>query len=82
MDSNGSLTPLSDAAVPDLQKCFANALRRCEAGKESYGDSSFLKPHQRLITEIQEELEDVCGWSAILWSRLENLRAALSKIPQ
>ena len=67
-------TPLSDAAEPHVNRFVENVSRRYQVGKRDYGDSSFNRPLESLITEIQEELEDVAGWSAIQWSRLEVLK--------
>lgn len=39
-----------------------------------------VRPATELIAEVQEELADVCGWSAILWSRLQRLRDAAARI--
>ena len=35
-----------------------------------------------LIQEIQKELEDVCGWSCALWTRLEGLRDGAAKVDE
>ena len=57
---------------------FAARLReRLAAGAACYGDASFTRPATDLVDEIQQELEDVCGWSLILWIRLERLRDRL-----
>jgi hypothetical protein len=54
---------------------FVNRLRaRLQAGAKEYGDVSFTRPVVELVDEIQQELEDVSGWSLLLWSRLEKLR--------
>jgi hypothetical protein len=47
-------------------------------GERDYGNKSFNRPFGELLDEIQQELEDVCGWSAILWSRLQRLRDELA----
>lgn len=62
----------------DLEKeldRFCDRLRkRMVEGAVTYGDASFHRPEGELVDEIQQELEDVCGWSLILWIRLERLR--------
>lgn len=58
----------------------AELTRRMEAGAREYGDASFHKTAPRTLTEIQEELLDVCGWGFILYVRLERLRAELEKV--
>lgn len=48
--------------------------QRLEAGAAEYGDASHHRPDDELIDEIQQELEDVCGWAAILWAKLDRLK--------
>ena len=43
---------------------------RLEAGAREYGDVSFERPATELLSEIEEELLDVCAWSFIAWTRL------------
>jgi hypothetical protein len=47
---------------------------RLAAGREAYGDESFLRPIAELLNEIEEELLDVCGWSFVLWERLQAMK--------
>ena len=35
-----------------------------------------------LIRQIQEEIEDICGWSVGLWARLEALRRLAAKVDE
>jgi len=57
---------------------FVSAVRqRLEAGRVAYGDKSFNRPPAELVREIQAELLDVCGWSFILYQRLDAVLAAL-----
>ena len=59
---------------------FVTRLRtRLEAGAATYGDRSFTRPAAELVDEIQQELEDVCGWSLLLWIRLARLRGAVEQ---
>ena len=69
------MTPL-DA---DLDRFVARLRTRLEAGAATYGDRSFTRPAAELVDEIQQELEDVCGWSLLLWIRLERLRGAVER---
>ncbi len=55
----------------------ARVRERLEAGRTEYGDTSFERPPGELLEEIQQELCDVCGWSFILFERLERLRRRL-----
>jgi hypothetical protein len=65
------MTRQLDAALD----CFVARLRaRLAAGAREYDDHSFTRPAIDLVDEIQQELEDVCGWGLILWLRLDALR--------
>jgi hypothetical protein len=52
---------------------------RHAAGRTEYGDRSYSLLPGELAAEIQEELADVCGWSAVLWARLESAREAAAR---
>lgn len=64
------MTPL-DA---HLDRFVARLRTRLAVGATTYGDASFTRPAADLLDEVQQELEDVCGWSLLLWIRLERLR--------
>jgi hypothetical protein len=49
-----------------------------DAGRDAYGDASFSADPGELAREIREELEDVAGWSFVLWTRIQRLEAAFS----
>lgn len=53
---------------------LARVRARLAKGHDEYGDASHDRAAGDLIREVQEELEDVAGWSAILWAKLERLR--------
>ena len=53
---------------------LARVRARLAKGEAEYGDASHARATGELLREIQEELEDVAGWSAILWARLERIR--------
>ena len=38
------------------------------------------RPAAELVTEVMEELEDVAGWSLLLWIRLDRLREQVESI--
>jgi hypothetical protein len=63
---------------------FAQSVRaRLEAGCAYEATRPAVeRPAVDLITEIQEELADVCGWSVALWARLERLRGLAAKVDQ
>ena len=60
-----------------LAEFLARMTNRLEEGARVYGGASLRAPSSALLTEIQQELEDVAGWSVLLWSRLERLRQGL-----
>jgi len=51
-----------------------------DANAATYGDASFTRPATELVDEAQQELEDVCGWSPLLWIRLERLKARVAEL--
>ena len=54
---------------------FTERLRsRMEKGFAEYGDKSFDRPVNELLGEIEEEILDICGWSLILYSRIQRLK--------
>lgn len=60
-----------------VDRFLARLQARMVQGRIEYGDRSFRRPACDLIDEVQQELEDVSGWSAILWSRLEHIKERL-----
>ena len=58
----------------DVDRFVTRLRARLTAGAVTYGNSSFTRPASELVDEIQQELEDVAGWSLLLWTRLERLR--------
>jgi len=66
---------------PDRFPAFvAKVQDRLHMGAEAYGDRSFERPPAEIVEEIQEELEDVCGWSYCLWLRLEEIKQRLGQL--
>lgn len=64
----------------DLDRFVARLRQRLIRGAETYGDTSFKRPAAELVDEVQQELEDVCGWSLLLWTRLERVRRSADRI--
>ncbi len=64
----------------DLDRFVERLRARLEAGATTYGASSFERPAAELLDEVQQELEDVCGWSLLLWIRLDRLRHDVDSI--
>jgi len=50
--------------------------KRLDAGAREYGDKSFSRDPAALLSEIEEELMDVAGWSYVLHRRVVTLRDA------
>lgn len=59
---------------PEVIKFTSRVLARLTEGERMYSNRSLLLPTARLLDEVQQELEDVAGWGALLWVRLERLR--------
>lgn len=74
-------TPSGNAISEAALQHFVSRLRaRLDAGAATYGDVSFTRPAVELVDEVMQELEDVCGWSLILWLRLEVLRGRVGQL--
>lgn len=71
------MNPLSHPAFPRFEERVA---QRLSAGAVEYEDQSIRRPAAELVDEVQQELEDVCGWAAILWLRLENVKAKANAV--
>jgi hypothetical protein len=75
-----------EALVPAIgnyvDRFVARLRARLIAGAAIYGNASFTRPAPELVDEVQEELEDVCGWSLLLWIRLERLRQSVEATGQ
>ena len=52
---------------------------RMEAGAKEYGGRSYEASAEALVAEVQEEIMDIIGWSAILFQRVERLRQTVEK---
>jgi hypothetical protein len=76
-------TPHGDCAFDHHVERFVDRLRaRLITGAATYGDASFTRPAPELVDEVQQELEDVCGWSLLLWIRLERLNQSVAATEQ
>jgi hypothetical protein len=62
------------SVVPELARFTARVTERLVEGERVFGNVSLTRPAASLLDEIQQELEDVAGWGALLWVRLERLR--------
>ena len=71
-------TPISDREIEQSWPEYVRQVEsRLDMGRRNYGDASFSADPATLLTEIQAELEDVAGWSFVLWCRLQRLKKAL-----
>lgn len=61
---------------------FATRVRaRLEAGRAYEATKPAAeRPAADLIREVQEEIEDICGWSCALWARLEAIREKVTRV--
>lgn len=66
---------LSTDPLNDFPGFVAAVSQRLEKGRDTYGDKSFDKPIGELLVEIEEELLDVCGWSFVLWLKLQSMKS-------
>ena len=62
-----------------LKKFMGAVEKRLEHGEREHGQRSLDRPLKELAREIAEELEDVAGWSVILWKRLKGIEAELAE---
>lgn len=76
MGASNTMGPLE----ADLVRFIERLRARLIAGTATYGDTSFTRPAVDLVDEIQQELEDVCGWSLLLWIRLDRLRGRVEQL--
>ena len=71
-------------ADPTYRAHFPEFVKRLEArlekGHREYGDKSFDASLAELTDEIEEELLDVCGWTVIMFARLQGLRTKMVDI--
>lgn len=65
-----------------LARFVARLRARLAAGAVTYGDRSLTRPAADLVDEVMQELEDVCGWSLLLWIRLDRLRGSVERIAE
>lgn len=60
---------------------FTQALQeRLADGHREYGDESFSRTPLDLLSEIEQEVYDICGWAFILLTRLERLRTRMLEL--
>jgi hypothetical protein len=62
-----------------MDRFVARLRHRLEVGAKTYGTVSFTRPMTGLVDEVMAELEDISGWSVLLWTRLDRLRARVAE---
>ena len=81
--SRGSITtPLSDTAILGWPSFTDRILKRLERGRVDYGDASFTRPLTQLVGEIQQEVDDIVGWSFITHNKLEEIGRKVKKLEE
>lgn len=73
--------PRGDDAVERFPE-FADAVRRrLSMGARAYqNEPANEKPLTMLCDELATELEDLAGWGALLWMRVQSMRAKLEAV--
>ena len=64
----------------EFTKFCSRVSNRLNDGEKEYQGSAMKRPKAEIIAEIQEELEDVFGWSFWLWTRLENMKSKMEEL--
>jgi hypothetical protein len=71
---------VSDSTLRAWPAFAARVQARLEADACAYPESP-SRSELELLDEIAQELEDVAGWSCVLWSKLEAIKARLGNAP-
>jgi hypothetical protein len=65
----------------EVWPAFAERVRaRLEAGAREYGSRSLQRPLVDIADEVEQELADVCGWSAVMVARMRGLSHRLQEL--
>lgn len=67
--------------LPDFGNFIMLLHEKMAKGAREYGDASFERSPQQLVSEIEAELLDIVGWGYILWRRLRILAGRLPSVP-
>jgi hypothetical protein len=65
---------MSDLSQLDVHAFLSLVRDRLTVGRREYGDASFERPVAELLGEIEEELLDVVGWSAVVFARVQRMK--------
>jgi hypothetical protein len=62
----------------EFEKFVALLEKKLDVGAQQYGDASFSKHGVKIIDDVMEELMDVCGWSFVLYVKVNRLKERLA----
>ena len=65
--------------LTQFARFMATVARRMKKAGAEYGDRSWSSSPVHLIAEVKQEVEDIAGWSFILWHRLDEVERRLSE---
>src|SRR5664280_3035072 len=68
---------MTDDPLDRVDEFFSEVRTRLLKGKREYDDKSFSANPWKLLEEISQELFDMCGWSYILYCRIQKMRVEL-----
>jgi hypothetical protein len=63
----------------DIQQFLSHIKTRLDAGAAAYGDQSFNRPVLNTTEEILQEIEDIAGWSFVLWVQAKRRLAGVAQ---
>jgi len=65
-------------AEPDITEFIRLLIRKMNKGKKEH--KNVFPSTMKCVDEIEAEMLDICGWSYLLWKRLQNLKKSLKNI--
>lgn len=78
-----AFSALSEILIDTGFPLFADRIKeRLKRGAKEYGDESLYRDPLELIQEVEEELIDICGWSWILFERIQRTKTKLKAIAE
>ena len=60
----------------EMPRFFAAIADRLDRGRTEYGNVA----RADVLAEVMQEIEDICGWSYLLWRRVKKLRERIAEI--
>jgi len=71
---------IKDWSLDDYADFTQILLSRLAVGRETYGIASLHKSDEALREDISQELLDVCGWSFLLWYKLQQQQERMKQL--